>query len=303
MIKDLQHKAKQEKYHNSIINFAHLLKGEQREVFIDAVSKYNLLLAAKCIMSAEANLDLENKLKNKSTRHAKLFSNTEISSQGFLTLVELEEFNTAFDILKSIKQANKIHREILSKIFQNTSLSITLDFLINFLKGNRTNLWNFAINEIVISEKLNKATFKKIQIITQYLFDNKLYFLLIPLLDKVDINPSKLLQKDIHLIIDEFKVISKSYIIEYILKLTDKYEVEGYSNPNLINLLIEIRTSDSIKTAIELINEYEVEGYSNTDLINLLIEIGTSNSIKTAIKLINKCEIEGYSTSKLVKKL
>ncbi len=146
MILDLEHKANNEKYFKSIRYFSHSLKGEKRRNFIAQVAEQNIYLAAQCIMSAEKDEELENRLIEKAQSIAQNFSQPEKSAKGFLALAEFESLKTIISLFSNIEKPNSTHLQVIAKIFENRLPDIFCSFLSIFTKTDKTILIHFAIN-------------------------------------------------------------------------------------------------------------------------------------------------------------
>ncbi len=136
MINNLEHKANNEKYFNSIRYFSHSLKREKRRNFIEQVAEYNIYLAAKCIMSAEKDEELGNSLIEKAQSIAQNFEEPENSAKGFLVLAEFECSETKIPLFSNVEKFNNTHFKVIEKILETKSPEIFCKFLLIFTKIN-----------------------------------------------------------------------------------------------------------------------------------------------------------------------
>jgi hypothetical protein len=164
MIPDLEHKANNEKYFKSIRYFSHSLKGENRRNFIIKVAKYNIYLAAQCIMSAEKDEELENELMLNSSE---LSTSKNIRNRvlAFLSLAELNRYDEIYKILSQIELVEKEHRITISLVINEADAETILMFLELVIKSGLKSLVSTIITSIERRE-IN-FTFNQIEKIKQ----------------------------------------------------------------------------------------------------------------------------------------
>ncbi|EMS33908.1 hypothetical protein C943_04227 [Mariniradius saccharolyticus AK6] len=184
MIRNLEHKANDEKYFKSIRYFSHSLKGDKRREFIELVAEYNIYLAAQCIMSAEKDEDLEKRLIGKAEYFAQNFLQPENSAKGFLALAEFESLKTIVNLFSNIKHPNNAHLQVISKIFENRQPDIFCSFLSIFTKTDKTILIQFAINTYNGELPINNQIKDQLNLIFKHLLDKKLFGLLDTFIEK-----------------------------------------------------------------------------------------------------------------------
>lgn len=123
---------------------------DEREDFILDLAETDILLAAECkTSSVEGEKKLFNNILNKSKMIANNLSQSEISVQGVLSLIELNKYDEALNII-STKKSNKLHKELIKKIMENLDSNSGLNFLlflINYIerKKNKSILFIWAV--------------------------------------------------------------------------------------------------------------------------------------------------------------
>jgi hypothetical protein len=311
MMKDLAHKAINEKYFKSIRYFSHLLKREKRTAFIAELSNHNIYLAAQCLMSAEQDRTLEIELKTKSESFAREFENIEKSAKGFLALAEFESFEIILSLLTSISKPNKIHQQVFNTILSESDSTVFLKFFEVILKANKHVLFTYLISafnkEIVVSSE-NK---KQLKNIISYFLNNKLYGFLRIFLEKFELvsEVTFILDKNISEVVDEFmsqtsyKVIKPCYTLVAGNNMFDKYppsffvdELSKRDSKNAISFAIKISVLHRLEANQALdsvITTYTTPVKSlkkNKNAIKRFISAGLMTYAKNNPLLLNKIE-------------
>ncbi|MBD2179488.1 hypothetical protein H6F42_21480 [Pseudanabaena sp. FACHB-1998] len=160
MIENLEHKIKNEKYHKSVRYFSHFLKGEKRCKYISEVAKYNIYLAAQCIMSCEEDNDLENSLACNALD--RINSNiVKEKANGFLALLELNRFDLIYDAISQISRIRSIDRYTINQIFEELDEEGIVKFLKIVLKAEVKGLISSIIYNVLNRNVSFNASQKK----------------------------------------------------------------------------------------------------------------------------------------------
>lgn len=302
MIPDLEHKANNEKYFKSIRYFSHSLKGEKRRNFIAQVAEHNIYLAAQCIMSAEKDEELENRLIEKSQSIAQNFADPENSAKGFLALAEFENLEIISSLFSSIKKPSSIHLQVITKILENKPSDVFCSFLMIFMKTDKPILVQFAINGYNNEVVLTNTNIGIMRAILNYFIENRLFGLLGIFLTKFNLVPdfSYIVNKKIDEIIRQ---ISNSKFTG--TKLAYKLAVEN----NLINdftpeyFIKKAASREGRKPmlfALSIANKYGIKKINELDkLIEASITTNKKDDIKRLKSIGKKVIIEYISNSNI----
>lgn len=276
MIEFIKNKANDEKYFGSVKYFYHNLHNLKKQKFITVLARYNVYLAAQCIMTSQKDPIIEGKVIEIAEKNAKDFSNSDKSAKGFLALAEFEKFTLIADLFKDVQKPEKSHTYIFQKIFENNrSQDIFLQLLDVILSINKISLVSHCIStyggEIHINNE-NKVIIKKM---FDFLFDNKYYGIAKSILEKFD------LYKDISLIfnVEPIEFVKKLVYAPSKKLRALKLSYEVYNRFNLIeqfdaNLFIEellrVRSDKSILLAMFISKRQNLR---NVELDNILINL------------------------------
>lgn len=291
MIEFIKNKANDEKYFGSVKYFYHNLQNLKKQKFIIVLARYNVYLAAQCIMTSQKDSVIEEKIIEIAEKNAKDFTNSDKSAKGFLALAEFDKFTLIADLFKEVQKPEKLHTYIFKKIFENNkSQDIFLQLLDVILSINKISLVSHCIStysgEILINNE-NKEIIKKM---FDFLFDNKYYGIAKSILEKFD------LYKDISLIFDVEPIeLVKKLLYAQSKKLRAlKLSYEIYNRFNLVeqldsNLFIEelisVNSDKSILLAMLISKRQNIRNLKLDDiLLNLLQDKRTNTRVINRIK-------------------
>jgi hypothetical protein len=293
MIPDLEHKANNEKYFKSIRYFSHSLKGEKRRNFISQVAEYNVYLAAQCIMSAEKDEELENRLIEKAQSIAQNFLQPENSAKGFLALAEFENFNEIVSLLKDVKKPSKIHSQVFSKILEGKNSDLFITFLDILTKLNNTTFIHFAINSYNGVLNIDVNSQKTLNKVFKILFDNANYGMSRIVIEKFGLYDSLTIlfennvEKVITLLLKSSKKLLSAVRLAYEIcnhyKLFSKFKPEMFIHTYLITT--NVKSNKGLLNAVDLAVKHNIE---QSNEINKKIEQLIFVSDKKRKKKINQ---------------
>lgn len=122
-----------EKYFNAIRYLYHLEESEARkDIILDKLIIYNIVLAASCVATDVANSERESKLISIARNDAREFSKNESSTRALLALSELKQYSIIIEIFNEIEKPQIFHKQVLRNVFQQADESVFLRFIESF---------------------------------------------------------------------------------------------------------------------------------------------------------------------------
>ncbi len=251
---------------------------DEREDFILDLADKDILLAAECkTSSVEEENGVSKNIIRKSESLAKTFVKSEISAQGLLALVELDETDKVVEILQNIKNPNKKHKILLETIIQKSNTNKALTILLMLLNS------------------IKKKGMHNLSIWAFQSFDKEISNIHSPTLEEI---AEKLIQNGNLSLLNIFE----SWIEKYEL-----YKEKSISIllTMLVKHLIEKAKPPHLKLASNLVRKYKLESiFPINEVVEKLIHKGSLHSLRTAEQLIEKYQLyDKYSTAFIVQKL
>lgn len=249
MIDNLYIKANSEKYYNSIRYFYHNLSQNKKHDFVLNLADQNIYLAAQCVMTSQKDEIIEKKLISIAESFARDFFDSEKSANGFLALVEFEQFLIISDLLRVVQNPTKTHLLVFKKIFEsNISQEIFIQFLEVLLSIKKIPLVSYCVmiynGKIEISED-NKYVFKNL---FELLFENGNYGISKLILEKYDL-------------FNDLKVIFNMQPLDLVIKLINSKKKRipaiqlAYEIYNRFNLIKKLKSEIFLERLFELNSE------------------------------------------------
>lgn len=276
MIEFIRNKANDEKYFGSVKYFYHNLISDNKHKFILILARYNIYLAAQCIMTSQRDEVIEEKLIEIAERNARDFNNSDKSAKGFLALAEFEKFTLIAKLLKEVQKPAKSYTYIFKKIFENNkSQEIFLQLLEIILSINKINLISNCISTYSGDIQLTNENRQVINKMFDFLIENKYYGITKSILDKYD------LFKDIALIFNKQPIdMVKDLLYTSFKKLRAiKLSYEIYNRFNLVEQLdanvfveelVKINSDRAILVALTISKRQNIRNISlDNSIINL----------------------------------
>lgn len=290
---EIIHKATEEKYHNVIRYFYHLLEKPEKEPFIINLSEINIVLAAKCLMSDSRNEDLEKIVIDIAYERATDFKNKDMSSSGFLALAEFEQYDKILSLFNQIEKPTKRMKAVLSKIFSSVDEQLFLKFLemLKDYKGlgavfSSILLYNGQISISSYSIGILRSFFRE-------LIKRKHTSALRLLIEKFDLweDFKTIYGSNVEHLINE---LSNGNLkeISFAKNLSERLCLLNVSSANdFINKIMSVNNKNvkKIKQALDLSIKYSI--YDNKLLnaaIALLLQSQTKSRIKELRRIVNK---------------
>lgn len=308
MIRNLDKKIADSKYHGSLIIGAGRLKGTQRTNFVDTIAAHNILLAVQCIVECEQDETYERTLLKKAKKAARNFRNLLEAERGILALAKMQANQEIVMVFEEIKKTpNKTHKIVIENLINNAEPNQALDFILLLLDlpKNKNCIIQWSINIVNIGElPSNYGNAKKLIL---KLIDFPTFFQL-PFAAAL-VKKYKLDYKFIEIVIqkllhrkNKFVIVSVKNLI-FASELILKFSSEKQWGEKIMQLLIDSKNFESLKLAPELVQKFNLEKQWGEKIMRLLIDSKNFESLKLASELIQKFNLEKHWGEKIIQKL
>jgi hypothetical protein len=260
MIRNLDKKIADPKYHGSLIIGAGRHKGEKRKEFVNRIATHNILLAVQCIIECEKDEVYEHTLLEQAKQAARNFENPLNTERGLLALAKMQANTEIVKVFEEVINPNKTHKQVIENLISNAEPSQALDFILLLLDLPRQKyiIIQWAINSI--STESLPSNYERVRKLILKLTDNH--------------NPS----------IFKYK---------FLLEIIKKYKLEKQSIENIIQQVIEIKDASLLKSAFEIVKEYELDiQFPPENILQQLIEVGTFASLKYAFEIVKEHKLD-----------
>jgi hypothetical protein len=292
----------------------------------EQISATNSETAARALV---ASLETQPEKRQINLQHAQTdaqnFADAEASARGFMALLYLGEHNLITKIVKTVKNPNKTHKQIMECIVQSCAAEQLIDFLwtLKDITGTAKPLLDWAVEGIEEELDLGNNIEKGDELIIYWLGNVIYSAIAVKIFAKLKKQNLVLLEVVVEKAMrnNNFKVVvqlvekyalQEKYPIEFLIEksvATNNFEladqlVEKYALQERypIEFLIKKAVATSnFETAVQLVEKYALEEkYPIEFLIEKAIE---TNNLSVAIQLVEKYALqERYSIEFLIEK-
>jgi len=288
----IRERAKNEKYFATLKYYYHNSEADIKIKIFDILLESNIYLAAHCIVTDTPNPIFLERAIIAAKQISDNFSEAEKSSKALLALAELRQFDQIITIFEKIKNPEKLHFAVLSRVFQQADQGAFLKFVETFVNSQALKSYAFTFLQYPNQLDLQTDALETLKLFVVKLYDTQAYGALAAFLDKQNLYDflSFFFDKEPLEFCKELLESKQHRDAIFAFSIIDKFNFfRMIGIDNLINIYASSSSKKIYKYAVKIAVEYEV--VNNFALDQALSKLFVSQKIKTKRRQIQSSKI------------